>query len=144
MDSGICVVIPTYNQDGHLVRALSSVIWQKGSQDEIIVVDDASSAPVADMFASEFGNRVMWLRNEINRGVSFSRNQAILRSRAEWIKFLDADDVLAPFINDCRRGPLTNHLQAAASQQKPARSQIRHWRRKAGLPLEPWLYRVPI
>src|SRR5687768_14828897 len=108
MDRGICVVIPTYNQAGQLFRALSSVIWQKGPQDEVIVVDDGSREPVADVLASKFGGQVMWLRNDGNRGVSFSRNQAILLSRADWVKFLDADDVLAPFALDIVRNAREN------------------------------------
>ena len=42
----------------------------------------------------------MWLHNDERSGVSFSRNAGIRRSGADWIKFLDADDVLAPFALD--------------------------------------------
>jgi glycosyltransferase involved in cell wall biosynthesis len=50
-----------------------------------------------------FRKRILWLRNTTRRGVSYARNRAIERSRAEWIKFLDADDVLAPFALDVLR-----------------------------------------
>ncbi len=96
-DHSICVVIPHFQQERYLSRALHSVVPQLGPRDEVIVVDDGSERwPLAGLNMDQFP-RVMWLREEINQGVSNSRNQAILRSRAEWIKFLDADDVLAPF-----------------------------------------------
>jgi glycosyltransferase involved in cell wall biosynthesis len=109
----VCVVIPVFNQGHYLVRALSSVVWQLGPQDEVIVVDDASTEPASALTSLPFRDRVLWLRNPIRQGVSHSRNMAILRSRAEWIKFLDADDMLAPFALDLvrqARHPVPDHV----------------------------------
>jgi glycosyltransferase involved in cell wall biosynthesis len=97
------VVIPLYNQARYLARALGSATWQLRAQDEIIVVDDASTDLGRFDAGAAFRQRVMWIRNPERRGVSYSRNRAIERSRAEWIKFLDADDLLAPFALDAIR-----------------------------------------
>ena len=99
----ICVLIPVHNQAEYLFRALASAVWQIGLQDEIIVVDDASTDLPASAPAWQFKDRALWLRNPVRRGVSYSRNLGIRRSRAEWIKFLDADDVLSPFALDLVR-----------------------------------------
>lgn len=93
----ICVLVPVYNQAQYLFRAISSVIWQLEPQDELVLVDDASTDIVRHAGLGPFLKRILWLRNPSRRGVSFSRNRGIQHSRADWIKFLDADDILAPF-----------------------------------------------
>lgn len=115
--SSICVLIPVYNQAEYLFRALASVFWQVGPEDEIIVVDDASDDLKNHSPLWRFKDKVMWLRNPLRKGVSFSRNFGIGRSRAEWIKFLDADDVLAPFALDLVRRahpPIAPEIQVLA------------------------------
>lgn len=96
----VAVVIPLYGQFQYLERALCSVLWQLREQDELIVVNDASPDWNEAWIPDHFRRRVMWLHNPTRSGVSFSRNVGIRRSGADWIKFLDADDVLAPFALD--------------------------------------------
>lgn len=113
----ICVLIPVHNQAEYLYRALASAVWQVGPQDEIIVVDDASTDLCPSSLVWLFRKRVLWLRNPNKRGVSYSRNAGIRRSRAEWIKFLDADDVLAPFALDLVRRahpPIADEVKVVA------------------------------
>ncbi len=99
----ICILIPVHNQAEYLYRALASAVWQVGPQDEIIVVDDASTDLCPSSPVWLFKERVLWFRNPVKRGVSYCRNLGIRRSRAVWIKFLDADDVLSPFALDLVR-----------------------------------------
>ncbi len=103
MSPSIALIIPVRNQDTTLARALSSVVWQLSPMDELIVVDDASTDPPCQKIEDSIGRRVLWLRNSLRAGVAQARNRGIERSRAEWIKFLDADDVLAPFALDFLR-----------------------------------------
>lgn len=113
----ICVLIPVHNQAEYLFRALASAVWQTEPYDEIIVVDDASKDLSAAAAACQFKDRALWLRNPARRGVSNSRNFGIRRSRAEWIKFLDADDTLAPFALDLVRRaqpPISEEIQVVA------------------------------
>lgn len=100
----VCVLIPVYNQARYLYRAIASVIWQLGPQDELIVVDDASTDRIAHCGLEPFRKKILWLTNSTRQGVSFSRNRGIHASNADWIKFLDADDILAPFALDVVRG----------------------------------------
>ncbi|MHB8522726.1 MAG: glycosyltransferase family 2 protein [Limisphaerales bacterium] len=101
----ISVVIPVHNMARYLYRAVVSAFWQLEPDDAIIVVDDGSTDLADYDDLRSFGDRVTWLRNPTRRGVSFSRNRAIQSARGDWIKFLDADDVLAPFAFDCIRAP---------------------------------------
>jgi len=99
----ICVLIPVHNQAKYLYRAVTSAVWQIGPLDEIIVVDDGSTDIVEHAGLHPFLNRILWLSNPTAKGVSYSRNRGIKASQAEWIKPLDADDVLAPFALDIIR-----------------------------------------
>jgi glycosyltransferase involved in cell wall biosynthesis len=119
-DKSIAIIIPVHGQAQYLSRALASVVWQMRPEDELIVINDASpdlftqaATRTGEWNASHMHGvpeisaaalkRVLWLHNTDRSGVSASRNRGILRARTEWIKFLDADDVLAPYALDLLR-----------------------------------------
>lgn len=87
----ISVIIPTYNRPRYLGEAIESVLGQSCGSHEIIVVDDGSTDPPADVVAA-FGDRVVLLRQD-NRGTGAARNAGIARSTGEFLAFLDDDDV---------------------------------------------------
>lgn len=93
----IAVVIPVHNMARYLFRAVTSALWQLAPDDELIVVDDGSSDLADYGGVRPLLDRIVWLRNPDCRGLAFSRNRAIRAAKADWIKPLDADDVLAPF-----------------------------------------------
>ncbi|MCC6457183.1 MAG: glycosyltransferase family 2 protein [Caldilineaceae bacterium] len=90
------IIMPTHNR-AHLVgRAIQSVLNQTLTDFELIVVDDASSdetATIAESFADE---RMIYLRQSSNQGVSAARNRGILQARGRFITFLDDDDESYP------------------------------------------------
>lgn len=99
----ISIIVPCFGQEKYLTRVLSSVIWQLSTEDEVIVIND-SKKQFQDSTTRPFRDRVMFLKNDMNRGVSYSRNRGIFKSQADWIKLLDADDLLCPFVLDIVRG----------------------------------------
>jgi glycosyltransferase involved in cell wall biosynthesis len=98
------VVIPAYNAALTLDRAISSVVaaLQKcihfsglAVDAEVLVVDDASTdatPEIAKAWNSK-ESRVKLIRNAANRGPGFSRNEGVRRTAAQFLFFLDADDV---------------------------------------------------
>ncbi|MEN8127777.1 MAG: glycosyltransferase family A protein [Planctomycetota bacterium] len=90
----ITVIIPAYNAEKHIARAIDSVLAQTRPADEIIVIDDGSTDGTADVIRS-FGDRVILIQQE-NAGVSVARNTGIEAATSEWIAFLDADDEWLP------------------------------------------------
>jgi glycosyltransferase involved in cell wall biosynthesis len=83
-------VIPAYNAERFLGRAIASVVAQKGVDVECIVVDDGSSDGTARV-ARSFGNRVR-LISQRNGGASSARNTGLRAASGEYVAFLDADD----------------------------------------------------
>ncbi len=90
----VAVVIPAYNAEKLLPRALRSVLTQTVAPREVLVVDDGSSDGTSDV-ARSFGAPVRCIRQE-NAGAAAARNRGIAEATAEWIAFLDADDWWEP------------------------------------------------
>lgn len=93
-NGGVSVVIPTFDRQSVLPRALESVLAQTRPVDEIIVVDDGSTDGTAAMVADEFP--MARLVGQENLGVSAARNRGIELATGEWIAFLDSDDEWKP------------------------------------------------
>lgn len=103
----LSVVIPAYNAESTLGRALESVVSQTCLAKEIVVVDDGSTDATAKV-AADFGSAVKFFRKE-NGGASSARNFGISKCQHEWIAFLDSDDVWLPNHNQNFRDLLWSH-----------------------------------
>lgn len=93
----ISVIIPAYNCEDFIERAINSVVCQTYRNYEIIVVNDGSKDKtgkiVGDMAAK---NDKIKLINQDNHGVSCARNVGMSVATGEYIVFLDSDDKLEP------------------------------------------------
>jgi len=93
----VSVIIPVYNNQDTLERAILSVL-NDPFVSEILVVDDGSkdnSLIVSQKFANkEALIKVLYHPNRENKGASASRNLGLANAMSEWIQFLDADDEL--------------------------------------------------
>lgn len=92
--SDISVVIPAWNAERWIVRAVDSVLSQTLPPRELIVVDDGSEDATAEIVAG-YGTRVRLL-SQANHGLSAARNAGIDAACGEWVAFLDADDYWLP------------------------------------------------
>jgi glycosyltransferase involved in cell wall biosynthesis len=92
----VSVVLPTYNRADLLRRAIDSVLRQRFSDFELIVVDDASRDDTWDLVKSISDSRLQILRHVQNRGAAAARNTGIAASRGEFIAFQDSDDEWLP------------------------------------------------
>lgn len=92
----VSVILPTYNRESVLPRAIESVLAQTYADFELIVVDDASTdhtETVIELFDDE---RIQYYRFEENRGANAARNKGIEIASGAYLSFLDSDDVLKP------------------------------------------------
>lgn len=91
------VVIPLHQKRATVDAALRSVAMQTLPAAEILIVDDASTDGGDKVVADFVDPRIrMFKRAEPGPGGYAARNLAIAHARAEWIAFLDADDVWRP------------------------------------------------
>lgn len=91
----VAAIIPTYNARAFVVRGLESVFAQSLPIDEVVLADDGSSDGTADFVEERYAGRVRVLRLP-RHNVGRARNRAVEATRADWVAFLDADDVWMP------------------------------------------------
>lgn len=91
----ISVVIPLYNKRPYIRRAVDSVLAQSFRNFELIVVDDGSTDGSHEMLADIADPRLRLIRQD-NAGEGAARNCGIEEASANWIAFLDADDMWFP------------------------------------------------
>lgn len=93
--SGVTIVIPAYNYEQFVGRAVQSALDQDWEGTiEVLVVDDGSTDGTAEVVEA-FGRRVRYLRKK-NGGLSAARNTGMVEAGHDWVVFLDADDELEP------------------------------------------------
>lgn len=102
----ISVIIPVYNAEAFLEKAVQSVL-QFSEVKEVLLIDDASkdnSLQTANQLAATHQQvRVLQHPDKKNHGVSATRNLGIDQASQEFIAFLDADDYWLPNRFDAER-----------------------------------------
>ena len=91
----VSVCITTYNRKEILPNALRSVVNQTYFNLEIIILDDHSTDGTKKLIENELLNiddRIIYIRNPVNKGLAASRNIAIDRCKGKYISFIDDDD----------------------------------------------------
>lgn len=97
MKSLVSVIIPVYNASRYLAETLFSVVNQTYTNLEIIIVNDGSTDNSEEIIRDfqQKDARFHYYSRE-NQGQCVSSNFAIQVSNGDYIKFLDADDILSP------------------------------------------------
>lgn len=90
------VIIPTYNAEQTIARAIDSVLAQTYEHYEIIVIDDASTDGTANLVQTKYGDRITFIQKVTNTGSSGTRNAGMEVANGDYIAFLDADDTWHP------------------------------------------------
>lgn len=89
------VIIPAFNASRFIKETIQSVLDQTYLPKKIIVVDDGSTDDTISIIRS-FDSDLIQLITTDNGGVSRARNIGIRASSADYVAFLDADDVWLP------------------------------------------------
>ncbi len=90
----ISVIIPVYNSEKTLKRCVESITFGSFNDLEIILIDDCSKDKSWEICCDlkKSLSSIKILRNDINRGVSYTRNRGLDIARGEYILFVDSDD----------------------------------------------------
>lgn len=91
----ISVVIPLYNKELSIQRAVNSVLNQTEQDFELIIVNDGSTDKSAQLVENMADHRIRLIHQE-NSGVSVARNRGVSEAQSDLIAFLDADDEWLP------------------------------------------------
>lgn len=121
-DSRISVVIPAFNANRTLPRALASIARQTHLPWEVLLVDDGGAEDVTRVTA-QFDLPITVLRKQ-NGGAASARNLAIDHATGAWVAFLDADDYWEPTklerqVAIVRQHPQVGFVASAYFEQSP-------------------------
>lgn len=98
----VSVLIPAFQAEAYVAKAIESVLSQTFRDFELIIVDDASTDNTYDIALSYKINRedvdITVLRNDHNLGMASNWNKCLQQAKGEYVIKLDADDVFMPNI----------------------------------------------
>lgn len=77
-------------------KAVTSILQQTFSDFEFIIVDDASDDATSVVINSYQDTRIVYCKNDRNRGNYYSRNKGLRLAKGKYIAMMDADDIAMP------------------------------------------------
>lgn len=89
--SRISVVLPVFNGERYIKKAIDSVLNQSLDDFELIIVNDGSTDNTLEII-NGFNDKRIILINQENRGPGAARNRALEIAKGEYVMFLDCDD----------------------------------------------------
>lgn len=89
----ISVILPIYNVEQYLPRCMASIMRQSYTNIEIVMVDDGSDKPCADL-CDEYSGKDPRINvyHKVNGGISDARNYGVKHASGEYITYIDPDD----------------------------------------------------
>lgn len=137
----VSIIVPLYNKEKYVARALDSIFAQTYQEFEIMVVDDGSSDKGPEIVRS-YSDRRLRLVYQDNSGPGGARNRGIRESTAQLLAFLDADDEWLPeFLQQSierLQGNADCMLTIAGRYWGPERINREQIYRKGGVGEGPW------
>jgi hypothetical protein len=91
----ISIIIPLYNKEKYVRRAIDSAAGQTFRDLEIVVVDDGSTDGSVAIVEAHPDPRIRLIR-QANAGPGAARNRGLRECRGKYVAFLDADDEIFP------------------------------------------------
>ena len=92
----ISVLIPAYNCEETICRAVRSALRQIYTDFEIIIVDDGSQDGTIEVISTILDPRIKIIHHPQNLGEAEARNTAVKSASGKYIAFLDSDDEWLP------------------------------------------------
>lgn len=112
----VSVLTTAYNREKFIGEAIESVLAQRFSDFELVVVDDGSidrTLEIAQSYARR-DTRIRVMANERNLGQFANRNRAAHHARAPLLKYHDSDDIMYPHCLEVMVSAMRGAPEAAA------------------------------
>ena len=95
----VSIIVPVYNSSKYLRKCLDSLVNQKYSNIEIILVNDGSTDNSLDIikeYQKKYSNILVF--SITNHGQGYARNLGVRKSHSDYIMFVDSDDYVSTHI----------------------------------------------
>jgi len=92
----VSVVLPAYNCEKYIAKAIESVLHQTFTDFEFIIINDGSSDRTEEIIKSFSDPRILYQVNNINKGLVYTLNKGIDNAKGRYIARMDGDDIALP------------------------------------------------
>lgn len=89
----VSVILPVFNAESYIDKAIQSVLKQTFENFELIIVDDKSTDNTIKIVQKFKDSRITIVKHDSNKGPSAARNTGIRIAKGTWLAFIDADDM---------------------------------------------------
>lgn len=138
----ISIIVCTFN-DSHFLKKCLPSCFQQNVEKEVILVDDASSAPLDPWVANAIKTEnIKYIRQEQNKGLATARNTGIAHSKYDLVIPMDADDYFYPNVLEQMLGAMTDDVDVVYGNVTD--SNIIHYPIKEQLTKEHFLQNNPL
>lgn len=137
----VSVIIPVFNVEKYLRRALDSLLAQTYQDWEAVMVDDGSTDGSVSI-AEEYSNRdrrFILIRQE-NLGQGAARNNALRMTSGNFVMYLDSDDMFHPQAMEiCVNASLRDNTDMVTFEYNHLYRHLNQWLHKYHLgDIKPW------
>ena len=92
----VSIILPTFNRAHILGRTIENIFEQTYKNWELFIIDDASVDNTEELVRKFQDERILYIKNDKNKGEAGSRNVAIRIARGAYIANQDSDDLWTP------------------------------------------------
>jgi len=89
----VSVILPAYNCEKFIGKAIESVLHQTFTDFELIIINDGSTDTTESVIQRFDDQRIIHLKNSANQGLIYTLNKAIAGANGKYIARMDADDI---------------------------------------------------
>lgn len=92
----VSIILPAYNAECTIKESIQSIVNQTFRDWELIVINDGSSDNTEKVIQSFQDPRIIYVRNECNKGLIYTLNRGLDMANGKYIARMDADDISLP------------------------------------------------
>ena len=89
------IILPTFNREKFISKAIESIINQEYKNWELIIIDDGSTDNTKEIVSPFLNSKIKYFYQE-NQERSIARNNGMSKANGQYICFLDSDDYYLP------------------------------------------------
>lgn len=105
----ISVIMSVYNEEDYIADAIDSILEQTYDNFEFIIIDDCSKDNTSSIIRTFKDNRIRFIQNTENLGLTRNLNKAIDMAKGTFIARMDSDDISLPDRFEKQLGYLYDH-----------------------------------
>ncbi|MDZ7719657.1 MAG: glycosyltransferase family 2 protein [Balneolaceae bacterium] len=117
MNLTVSILMSTYSAESYIGKAIESILNQTYQDFEFLIIDDGSTDSTSEIieFYRSKDDRIIFMKNQQNRGLSFSLNKGLEVAKGKYIARMDADDVSLPNRLETQVSFMDTHKDVAVS-----------------------------